>query len=124
MFGGKDREQWVPIYSSQTQPGDQLVMLVAQEMGQQLQRLSNPRSEAGAPATTIAGAVLLREKPLWSGGPGLLELENRNGHGNKVTQEAYEMELTQGGAKAFKQPLQLVARLLNPFAPPCVNSIS
>jgi hypothetical protein len=26
----------------------------------------------------VQGAVLLREKPLWSGGPGLLELENRS----------------------------------------------
>ena len=91
------------IYSSQTQAGDQLVLCVAEEMGRQLQRLSNPRNEAGAVATSIAGAVLLREKPLWSGGPGLLELENRNGHGNKAPQETYEMDLTQPGAKAFKQ---------------------
>ncbi len=102
------------IYSSQTQPGDQLVLCVAEEMGQQLQRLSNPRSEAVAPVTTIAGAVLLREKPLWSGGPGLLELENRNGHGNKALQDAYEMELTQGGAKGFKQPRNWLQRWWSP----------
>jgi uncharacterized membrane protein (UPF0127 family) len=102
------------IYSSQTQPGDQLVLCVAEEMGQQLQRLSNPRSEAVAPATTIAGAVLLREKPLWSGGPGLLELENRNGHGNKAAQDAYEMELAQGGAKGFKQPRNWLQRWWSP----------
>jgi len=102
------------IYSSQTQPGDQLVLCVAEEMGQQLQRLSSPRSEAIAPATTIAGAVLLREKPLWSGGPGVLELENRNGHGNKAAQEAYEMELSQGGAKTFKQPRNWLQRWWSP----------
>ncbi|MGD0345735.1 MAG: PilZ domain-containing protein [Terracidiphilus sp.] len=90
------------IYSSQTQPGDQLVLCVAEEMGRQLQRLSNPRNEAGAVSPTIAGAVLLREKPLWSGGPGLLELENRNGHGTKAAPETYQMDLTQPGAKAFK----------------------
>jgi uncharacterized membrane protein (UPF0127 family) len=102
------------IYSSQTQPGDQLVLCVAEEMGRQLQRLSNPRNEAGAVATTIAGAVLLREKPLWSGGPGLLELENRNGHGNKAAQEAYEMELTQPGGKTFKQPRNWLQRWWSP----------
>ena len=102
------------IYSSQTQPGDQLVLCVAEEMGQQLQRLSNPRSEAGAVASTIAGAVLLREKPLWSGGPGVLELENRNGHGDKAAQDAYEMELTQGGAKTFKQPRYWLQRWWSP----------
>jgi uncharacterized membrane protein (UPF0127 family) len=92
------------IYSSQTQPGDQLVLCVAEEMGRQLQRLSNPRIEAGAVSPAIAGAVLLREKPLWSGGPGLLELENRNGNGNgsKAAPETYQMDLTQPGAKAFK----------------------
>ncbi len=95
------------IYSSQTQAGDQLVLCVAEEMGRQLQRLDNPSSEAEAvpsiASAVIAGAVLLREKPLWSGGPGLLELENRNGHGDKAAPETYEMDLSQPGAKAFKQ---------------------
>ena len=66
------------IYSSQTQPGDQLVLCVAEEMGRQLQRLSNPRIDPVEISSTIAGAVVLREKPLWSGGPGLLELEDRS----------------------------------------------
>lgn len=91
------------IYSSQTQPGDQLVLCVAEEMGQQLQRLSNPRIDPVEISSTIAGAVVLREKPLWSGGPGLLELEDRSVHGNRPAQETYEMELTQPSAKAFKQ---------------------
>lgn len=99
------------IYSSQTQPGDQLVLCVAEEMGRQLQRLSNPRHEAGAVsvapagghASTVAGAVLLREKPLWSGGPGLLELESRDGADSKIAPETYEMDLTHPGAKSFKQ---------------------
>ena len=105
------------IYSSQTQPGDQLVLCVAEEMEGQLQRLSDPRyemsnppKETGAMSTTIAGAVLLREKPLWSGGPGVLELEDRNGHFNQAAQEAYEMELTQGVAKTFKQPRNWLQR--------------
>ena len=91
------------IYSSQTQAGDQLVLCVAEEMGRQLQRLSDPRMEAGVVSPAIAGAVLLREKPLWSGGPGLLELENRNGNGNTAAPETYQMDLSQPGAKAIKQ---------------------
>lgn len=95
------------IYSSQTQAGDQLVLCVAEEMERQLQRLDNPPSEVGTvpsiASAVIAGAVLLREKPLWSGGPGVLELENRNGHGGKAAPETYEMDLSQPGARVFKQ---------------------
>jgi uncharacterized membrane protein (UPF0127 family) len=115
------------IYSSQTQPGDQLVLCVAEEMEGQLQRLSTPRNElsnlhnehsnppkeAEAVPSSIAGAVLLREKPLWSGGPGLLELENRNAHGTKAEQETYEMDLTQG-AKAVKRPRNWLQRWWSP----------
>jgi PilZ domain len=106
------------IYSSQTQPGDQLVLCVAEEMEGQLQRLSKPRNEteevAAIAGAVLAGAVLLREKPLWSGGPGLLELENRNGNGANAAQEAYEMELTQPGAKTFKQPRNWLQRWWSP----------
>jgi hypothetical protein len=101
------------IYSSQTQPGDQLVLCVAEEMQQRLERFTGvaapvhtaqPAVAAPGPVPIAAGkrpvselipastesspkrpatgvvqsAVLLREKPLWSGGPGLLELENRS----------------------------------------------
>jgi len=116
------------IYSSQTQPGDQLVLCVAEEMEGQLQRLSNPRVELSNPqnelsdppkgteaaSPTIAGAALLREKPLWSGGPGLLELESRNARGTRAEQETYEMDLTQGGAKTFKQPRNWLQRWWSP----------
>jgi len=37
-----------------------------------------PAPPKRAAASVVQGAVLLREKPLWSGGPGLLELENRS----------------------------------------------
>jgi hypothetical protein len=115
------------IYSSQTQAGDQLVLCVAEEMEGQLQRLSTPRNElsnlrnehgnppkaAVAVSQTIAGAVLLREKPLWSGGPGLLELEHRNAPGISAEQETYEMDLTQS-AKAFKRPRNWLQRWWSP----------
>jgi uncharacterized membrane protein (UPF0127 family) len=115
------------IYSSQTQAGDQLVLCVADEMEQQLERLSGSRSDAVAapaiPQTTstvmeetpaIAGAAVLREKPLWSGGPGLLELENRTGQEKPAAQETYEMDLTTPGKKAVKQPRNWLERWWSP----------
>jgi len=115
------------IYSSQTQPGDQLVLCVAEEMEQQLERLSGSRSEAAAApviaqttftvmeeTSAIAGAVMLREKPLWSGGPGLLELENRTGQEKPAAQETYQMDLTPPGKKTVKQPRNWLERWWSP----------
>lgn len=90
------------IYSSQTQSGDQLVLCVAEEMERQLEKLTGKRDET-EPRPEIAGAVLLREKPLWSGGPGLLELEDRNGHGKPDAQQAHSMDLTPAVAKTKGQ---------------------
>ena len=90
------------IYSSQTQSGDQLVLCVAEEMERQLNRLTNMRDET-EPAPLIAGAVLLREKPLWSGGPGLLELEDRNGHDKPEALQTHSMDLTPPGGKTKGQ---------------------
>jgi uncharacterized membrane protein (UPF0127 family) len=103
------------IYSSQTQPGDQLVLCVAEEMEQQLERLSGTRSEPGAAvAGDIAGAALLREKPLWSGGPGLLELESRNGQDDKVAQQAHQMDLTPPGSRSVRAPRNWLERWWSP----------
>jgi len=101
------------IYSSQTQPGDQLVLCVAEEMEQQLERLSNPQQET-ANATGIAGAAMLREKPLWSGGPGLLELESRSENGNNGAPETYVMDLTPPGARTVRQPRNWLERWWSP----------
>jgi hypothetical protein len=60
------------IYSSQTQAGDQLVVCAAEEMESRLERLAGSRG-----AAQVENAALLREEPLWSGGPGMLELELR-----------------------------------------------
>jgi hypothetical protein len=88
------------IYSSQTQAGDQLVLCVAEEMEQQLERLANLRNEQEAEEPDIAGVALLREKPLWSGGPGVLELENRTAAGNHGEGETHEMDLAPPSADA------------------------
>ncbi|MGB0063179.1 MAG: PilZ domain-containing protein [Terracidiphilus sp.] len=102
------------IYSSQTQPGDQLVLCVAEEMGTELQRLNSARNVPRSVATAITGAVLLREKPLWSGGPGVLELENRREDESPSAQTTYEMDLTQPDAKTFKQPRNWFERWWSP----------
>ena len=60
------------IYSSQTQPGDQLLLCRAEEMSQRLERLS----QAGSVEREELSAAILREEPLWSGGPGLLQLDS------------------------------------------------
>jgi hypothetical protein len=101
------------IYSSQTQSGDQLVLCIAEEMERQLERLTNTGQEP-APVAAIAGAALLREKPLWSGGPGLLELEDRNGHDKPETLEMHKMDLTPPGGKTKGQLRTWIERWWSP----------
>ena len=101
------------IYSSQTQPGDQLVLCVAEEMERQLERLTNSRVPSAA-VSVISGAALLREKPLWSGGPGLLELEPRNANDGDALKETHQISLTQPGARAIKQPRNWLQRWWSP----------
>jgi uncharacterized protein len=103
------------IYSSQTQAGDQLVLCFAEEMEHQLERLTSIDAGAGAEASsTIEGAVLLREQPLWSGGPGLLELENRNGNGRHSVDPAYHMDLAQPGGRNPRPPRNWLERWWSP----------
>lgn len=78
------------IYSSQTQPGDQLVLCVAEEMEARLAGQSPPER---APMM-VRGAVLLREEPLWSGGPGIVELETPT-----EKEQRHEMNLAKPGAR-------------------------
>jgi uncharacterized protein len=136
------------IYSSQTQPGDQLVLCVAEEMQQSLERftgvagaahtaqpaapgpvpmvaaMKRPATEAAlapieaAPRRAAAGvvqsAVLLREKPLWSGGPGLLELENRSEEEPATTSQTHVMTLIQPEMKDLRPPRGWLERWWSP----------
>jgi hypothetical protein len=91
------------IYSSQTQPDDQLVLCVAEEMERALERLTSSHEEAKE-EHVIAGAALLREKPLWSGGPGLLELEDRTQPEIRPSaQQPHQMDLTTPNSKVKGQ---------------------
>jgi hypothetical protein len=62
----------------------------------------------------LQGAVLLREQPLWSGGPGLVELETRseNLHANKP--QTHEMSLVEPGVKAVRPPRNWLERWWSP----------
>jgi hypothetical protein len=99
------------IYSSQTQAGDQLVLCVAEEMERRLEKLENPRNEQ-TPAAVIAGAALLREQPLWSGGPGVLEVDNRKEPG--AAAETHLMDLAPPTKRSGKQPRNWFERWWSP----------
>jgi hypothetical protein len=99
------------IYSSQTQSGDQLVLCVAEEMEGRLERISS----AGGVAGGVQSAVLLRGKPLWSGGPGVVELEDRSrivspGKERSKIEQPYEIDLIEPGMKYVKPPKNWLKR--------------
>jgi len=98
------------IYSSQTQPGDQLVLCVAEEMQRRLERFTNPATVG----TGVQSAVLLRGKPLWSGGPGVVELEDRSAGERSSTLQPYEMDLIEPGMKDVKPPRSWLERWWSP----------
>lgn len=100
------------IYSSQTQAGDQLVLCVAEEMERRLERLTASRTELPV-EPAIAGAALLRERPLWSGGPGVLELENRVVP-NTATEETHQMDLAPPTKRTVRQPKNWFERWWSP----------
>jgi hypothetical protein len=97
------------IYSSQTQSGDQLLLCKAEEMGQRL----DGQAETTAAEGTLQGAVLLRESPLWSGGPGMLELEE-SGRGGRAPQQRHEMGLIKPGTKPVATPRNWLQRWWSP----------
>jgi hypothetical protein len=104
------------IYFSQTQPGDQLVVCRAEEMEQRLTHLNNSSAaaKAGAATTIVHSAALLRKNPLWSGGPGLLELEDRSGEENPTHEKPHVMGLIQPGVKSVKPPKRWLERWWSP----------
>jgi len=100
------------IYSSQTQTGDQLLLCMAEEMERRLERVSN----SGSPTGTVQNAVLLREKPLWSDGPGLLQLTERAKEESPEpeSEETHQMGLVQPEMKDFRPPRSWLERWWSP----------
>ena len=87
------------IYSSQTQPGDQLVVCEAGEMEQRLESIGRSRPSAGL----VQYAVVLREQPLWSGGPGMLAFESRGMEVKPPLLQAHAMGMARPG-RSLKAP--------------------
>ena len=98
------------IYSSQTQPGDQLILCIAEEMESRLERLADCGEDPGV----LQGAVVLREEPLWSGGPGLVELEGRSFTLTGQHAEAHEFSLIEPGIRAVRPPQNWLQRWWSP----------
>ena len=98
------------IYSSQTQPGDQLILCVAEEMEMRLEQLAAGNDDAGI----LQGAVVLREQPLWSGGPGLVELEGQTVNVIGRQAMAHEMSLVEPGIRAVRPPQNWLQRWWSP----------
>jgi hypothetical protein len=108
------------IYSSQTQSGDQLVLCVAEEMQHRLERFSSTNSSI----SSVQSAVLLRGKPLWSGGTGIRELEDRAEKerpekdgprkDRPKTAKLYEMSLAEPGAENLRPPKSWLERWWSP----------
>jgi hypothetical protein len=98
------------IYSSQTQQGDQLMLCEAEEMEGRLERFS---SASPAPSP-VQSAVLLRESPLWSGGPGILQLKDRPPEEILKVEQPHEMNLIEPGMKNMKAPRSWLERWWSP----------
>jgi hypothetical protein len=92
------------VYSSQTQPGDRILIHTAGEMVLRLERLSNPTMHS------LGGAALLRETPLWSGGPGILELQDRSKSRHTPSVQQYEVGLIEPRTRTFKPPKNWLER--------------
>lgn len=98
------------VYSSQTQSGDQLVICAAEEMERRLERFSGSSGVAGA----VRSAALLRQTPLWSGGPGLLQLGDRTREERPDSQQPHEMDLIAPGVKTARPPRSWLDRWWSP----------
>jgi hypothetical protein len=96
------------IYLSQSQAGDQLVLCVAEEMQRRLEGVSSSGFAA------VQNAAVLRSVPLWSGGPGVVELEKPSGEKHPGSQPVYEMDLVEAGTKKDKPPKSWLRRWWSP----------
>jgi hypothetical protein len=98
------------IYSSQTQTGDQLVICAADEMETSLERFS-AASGAGFAVNAVA---VLRQDPLWSGGPGLLQLEDQSREELAIPSPIHELPLVEPGSRANWPPKNWLQRWWSP----------
>jgi hypothetical protein len=76
--------------------------------------LAAPSPARNGAASVVQSAVLLREKPLWSGGPGLLELENRSEEEPSANRQTHMMGLIQPEMKDVRPPRGWLERWWSP----------
>ncbi len=98
------------IYSSQTQTGDQLVICAAEEMESNLERFS----AANGGGLAVNAVAVLRENPLWSGGPGLLQLEDRSKDDLAISTQVHEIPLIEPGTRGNWPPKNWLQRWWSP----------
>jgi hypothetical protein len=94
------------IYSSQTQPGDQLVLCVAEEMQHRLERFFSANSAAGGGQNS----VLLRGITPERGGSDVTELEDHSTRERLKTSPPKEIGLSPSRAEDDSQPKSWLER--------------
>lgn len=132
------------IFSSQTQPGDRLILCTAEEMLWRLEQFSRPSAVASAVPSAVCGPVLVRREPPQSAdpalpqnaGPAFLQLEDRSGeeelpkspqtpkarqplhlHQTPQALQAQEKLLVEPASKTIKPPRSWLERWLFPDPP-------
>jgi hypothetical protein len=94
------------IYSSQTQPGDQLVLCVAEEMQLRLEQFFSANSAAGG----VQSGVLLKGKTPWSGGSDVAELEDLSTNERPNSSPPKEIDPSQSRTEDVSQPKSWLER--------------
>jgi hypothetical protein len=97
------------IHPSQTQAGDRIVVCEANELEMRLEEYAMELDKI-----SINGAALLREKPLWSDGPGVLQFENPASLSGSAIDSRHEMGLTKPDAEQFRAPKNWLERWWSP----------
>ena len=97
------------IYSSQTQPGDQLVLCVAEEMQHRLEQFFSANSAAGG----VQSGVLLRGKTSWSGASDVAELADLSTRESPKSSPPKEIGPSQSKTENVSQPMGWLERLLS-----------
>jgi hypothetical protein len=79
-------------------------------MERRLERFSGSGNVVGG----VRSAALLRQAPLWSGGPGVIQLEKRFKEDRFNSPETHEMDLIEPGMKEVRPPRNWLERWWSP----------
>jgi hypothetical protein len=94
------------IYSSQTQPGDQLVLCVAEEMQHRLEQFFSANSAAGG----VQSGVLLKGKTPWNGASDVAELADLSTRERPKSSPPKEISPSQSKTENVSQPMSWLER--------------